>query len=64
MAYIVVTTDKGKVVFKRHHLEYPAVPRDAPEQGIARLLNDLATAVLQAEKPQATIEGDKHECSG
>lgn len=43
MAYIVVTTDKGTVVFKKHHSEYPV------ENGQAKLLNDLASAVLEAE---------------
>ncbi len=44
MAYIVVTTDKGTVVFKKRHSEY----LDANGHGAAKLLNDLSSAVLKA----------------
>ena len=55
MAYIIVTTDIGEMVFKKHHTQYP-VEKGQESQGIARLHNDLASAVLQAEM-QAAIGG-------
>ena len=45
MAYIVVTTDEGTVIFKKHHTQYPA----EDGHGIAKLLNDLSSATLKAE---------------
>lgn len=45
MAYIVVTTDEGTVVFKKRHSEYLA----EKGHGSAKLLNDLTSAVLKAE---------------
>lgn len=43
MPYIMVTTDNGTVVFKRHHTEYPG-----GVEGECDLLNDLSGAVLKA----------------
>jgi len=45
MALIMVTTDNRTVVFVKHHSEYPA----DDGHGAAKLLNDLAAAVLRAE---------------
>ena len=53
MAYIIVTTDDGAVVYKKHHSEILPVTPHAPP---AIFLNELSSAVLRAEALQEEKE--------
>lgn len=60
MAYIIVTTDKDAIIWKKHHSE--CVGNDV--EALANFLNELSSAVLRAETYFEELRAKQREILG